>query len=1606
LCSDNLSDCLLQNFSLQEKDRRDTHREKKKETKQTTKKTLNKNKKRVKILKPLSLSLSLSLTMEYQTSTTPVAFSGELGPGGRLSRKHVYDGVLSGGTNTRKSGARVEDYREIFAGSGGSSIPFLDVPELNERQLSGETAAVRGSRVDYSKVFGGFGEAEYAVPYEELFAAKPKKSKSFSSKGAGAPDEARRRASVPEHSNFSEKKQMPLPETSFDSLNGAKQVNVLYHKVNPRHENGTNGTTHIAQLHATPGYTCLIDENKPSQRKQNSRPAHPGLNEAHMNVDVSKVVKESKPVRKVVSGPQPSVASEFTSRGPIEFENKSGRNRSFSTDMPFDAFDVGIGGDPSKMQQPTSGLPPYGGNKKGGFGASMNLNGEVCGNDASGNYSPPSFYEEIDANSAAAASAAAVMKAIEEAQMKIRIAKELMGRKKGGFQNSVKPSFSNLWKAREGEVQNAEKANGSKDKEANRMFEKEDTSGSTFTGHVATSERPVTAELQDKLHSSIAKNDAGETRCREATSTPAEVSLEDGEDRQEAGVGETVTNSSKSQLAGAGNSLLEEAEDWHETVAGDTTTPCSDSKLSEADNSLLEEAEDWHETVVGETPTPCSESNSTEVEDWHETVVGEMLSPYNKPQSAEANNSLDEAEDWQETVVGEMPTPYRESRSMEVDSSMEEAEDWEETEEFFEPSGTGENEERSLQSMQEENTKEAMPCGYETEHLENLIVGEDVVEPKDCGVELEVSQEASVQEGGKPNSKWDIHENKTNSVLDLHHEECDEEKTELTDKDNVTIQTPEAPLEKEKSQRRSRKLWKQEGTIELKCERRSRKLWKREGNIELQMQELEENDAMEEAEAQNWVEMEKKQPVALNRKEMENIRDEILAREENASRLGEIHPDRENGKVHQESWDREECEKLEVEDWKQEENDNTPDVPRREETKDNSNEVDEEVKPVSYDGSTVEEECENRSVEDGETKTDGNEELKDAKQDDMMLKAESPMNETEKGQENTCRWAETEKTELDVRPRADEERNPSATREALSHENDFVVVDEDVNQGATVETCWQADIGRVAVNAEVIIDDNGKINKVSKTPFVSEETGKQSTVHEEDNVLEEQQHYQNGELGKDFIKFDGIQNQTEEPAEALLMADSRTSLGETILNLRNEQYDGTGAEYKTVSDQEKLTGKQVLELNEADEDVSECDKRDEDSYASSQGEEWLGNEIEPHNDSKPHIEEVAFEEEQKEHESKESEVAKNHTEDEIPLGFSAVEKRACNGIEGKDMAPEYEEKTDQSTDKKMEDRHVSLKLERETEVTLQRKGEVEKRESRKKEEAKEREMEKEKERLAVERAIREARERAFAEARERAEKAVAERAAAEANQRLKAEAQKASSQTNDKLAADKVLRDAKLRAERAAVERATAEARVRALEKAMSEKAASKGRKDDRINPSVSANLFVVLNLIFYVSILFWWLWEIHDLLNFRINSVKTVLPAAQDIQALQIMEAKALAEKNMRDLLAQKEQAERNRLADTLDAEVKRWSSGKERNLRALLSTLQYILGPDSGWQSIPLTDLIPTAAVKKAYRKATLFVHPDKLQQRGASIQQKYICEKVFDLLKEAWNKFSAEE
>ncbi|KAL3514612.1 hypothetical protein ACH5RR_027329 [Cinchona calisaya] len=92
------------------------------------------------------------------------------------------------------------------------------------------------------------------------------------------------------------------------------------------------------------------------------------------------------------------------------------------------------------------------------------------------------------------------------------------------------------------------------------------------------------------------------------------------------------------------------------------------------------------------------------------------------------------------------------------------------------------------------------------------------------------------------------------------------------------------------------------------------------------------------------------------------------------------------------------------------------------------------------------------------------------------------------------------------------------------------------------------------------------------------------------------------------------------------------------------------------------------------------------------------------------------------------------------------------------------------------------------------------------------------------------------------------------------------------------------------------------------------------------------------------------------------------------------------------------------LNAKIQQWSNGRKGNIRSLLSTLQFVLWPESGWKPVPLVDLIEGSAVKRAYQRALLCLHPDKLQQKGAASHQKYIAEQVFDVLQEAWDHFNS--
>lgn len=65
-------------------------------------------------------------------------------------------------------------------------------------------------------------------------------------------------------------------------------------------------------------------------------------------------------------------------------------------------------------------------------------------------------------------------------------------------------------------------------------------------------------------------------------------------------------------------------------------------------------------------------------------------------------------------------------------------------------------------------------------------------------------------------------------------------------------------------------------------------------------------------------------------------------------------------------------------------------------------------------------------------------------------------------------------------------------------------------------------------------------------------------------------------------------------------------------------------------------------------------------------------------------------------------------------------------------------------------------------------------------------------------------------------------------------------------------------------------------------------------------------------------------------------------------------------------------------------WIEGKERNIRALLSTLHTVLWDgESRWTPVSMADLVTPEQVKKQYRRAVLVVHPDKVSVWGGSSQ-----------------------
>jgi tetratricopeptide (TPR) repeat protein len=106
--------------------------------------------------------------------------------------------------------------------------------------------------------------------------------------------------------------------------------------------------------------------------------------------------------------------------------------------------------------------------------------------------------------------------------------------------------------------------------------------------------------------------------------------------------------------------------------------------------------------------------------------------------------------------------------------------------------------------------------------------------------------------------------------------------------------------------------------------------------------------------------------------------------------------------------------------------------------------------------------------------------------------------------------------------------------------------------------------------------------------------------------------------------------------------------------------------------------------------------------------------------------------------------------------------------------------------------------------------------------------------------------------------------------------------------------------------------------------------------------------------------------------AVASATPSKVDVdksEAVKQMRAKAA--------LQDAEEEQRLKVVDDVDRRLVAWKSGKEKNLRALLASLDTILWPEATWKGANMSELIDPKRCKITYMKAIAKVHPDKVNR-----------------------------
>lgn len=289
--------------------------------------------------------------------------------------------------------------------------------------------------------------------------------------------------------------QVSSHEASYHSRDREKKFNVSYSKVNLETNGETNKRVHTAQLGDVPGYAHVIEETAPLEQSKGNKPQSVVEN-GYASGDAGDGMGKANNCEKAMSGVSATGSDKPSTKEGISIQ-KSDRNRSFSNDLLFDTYDYGFRTEPFGAQAP---IGVSSNSKK--FGVSPGSAFE----DVAGVYSPPDFDENVDVNSVAAVSAAAVKKAIEKARAKIKVARELMERRKEGLQGHV--NFKEKIRAEDRNARKmAKKANRCHEKEPQEICETDTSAQLTARARGANNVEPgsVNVESGDKENLSSSK---------------------------------------------------------------------------------------------------------------------------------------------------------------------------------------------------------------------------------------------------------------------------------------------------------------------------------------------------------------------------------------------------------------------------------------------------------------------------------------------------------------------------------------------------------------------------------------------------------------------------------------------------------------------------------------------------------------------------------------------------------------------------------------------------------------------------------------------------------------------------------------------------------------------------------------------------------------------------------------------------------------------------------------------------------------------------------------------------------------------------------------------